>query len=621
MVFKKGDKTNLGRKGYKQSKEHKEKRFLNMEEQTKKRIETRRKNGWFKDRKDFVEKMREIVTKCHSNKENYPNYAFNNKHHNGSHAMEKNSNWKGGKSFEEYPPEFNEKLRDKIRKRDNNFCQLCYNTSFFNENPKEKLHIHHIDYNKKNNDEDNLICLCRNCHVQTNFDREKWQKKLSEKIKFQKENPVSIIMPVRNNIIETNDAIESIVKNTGYSNWELIIIESESTDKTDELCDLWQEEYSDRIRVFHTKKEGITKAINKGIKEAGNNDVMLTQNDVILPNLYGRDWLTEMVKGIKKEKCGIVTTIHAGGTAGQLYVNDFQWAGTWSLLIPRTTLNKIGNFDENFSPGPGDDIDFSYRVAKAGLRIYIANFWVDHHRQTENFNDNLEFRKMQNAGYFRKKHSIKPSWSAFSFDGEDFLLDDRTTTTYGCFREHNEIDDPATMLEIKKITKDFKAMDTTIDVGANTGLMSLIVQKGKVLAFEPTPETYDILKNNAIINEWKSIQPINEAVYDKKVPYMVRYATLHGIPWMGMNKIEENKEGKKITVMLDDYLDKIKRVRLIKIDTETSDLEVLKGASKILDRDSPILITEDVKEDEEYLKEKGYKFIKKVSINSIWEKK
>jgi len=427
--------------------------------------------------------------------------------------------------------------------------------------------------------------------------------------------PIAIILPCMNSGRHLAPAIESI-KNTEYP-WKLILVESESIDGTATVCEEFAKEKN--IEVYHTKKEGITKAINFGIEKAGDLDVYLTQDDVILPNLYGKDWLTELVKGIKKESCGVVTTIQAGGTAGQLYVDGLQWAGTWSLLIPRTTLNKIGNFDEAFSPGPGDDIDFSYRVNRAGLRIYIANFWVDHHRQTENFNDDLEFVKMRNAGYFRKKHNIKPSWSPYTFANEDFLLDDRTTTSFGCFRENEQLDDPSTMLEIKEITKNFKETDTTIDVGANTGLMSLVVQKGKVLAFEPTPETFDILKNNAVINEWKKIEPVNVAVYDKQIPYIVNYATLKGVPWMGMNKIEENKDGKKQTIMLDD-ISKIKDVKLIKVDTETCDLEVLKGASKILDRDSPILITEHIK-DEEYLRDKGYKFIKKIgAINSLWRK-
>ena len=434
--------------------------------------------------------------------------------------------------------------------------------------------------------------------------------------------PIAIILPCYNSGKHLAPAVESIINNTEYP-WKLILVESESTDGTDKVCDTFAKE-NDKIEVYHTKKEGITKAINFGIDKAGELDVYLTQDDVIIPNLYGRDWLTEIIKGKDKELCGVISTIQGGGVSGQIYIKDFQWAGTWSLFIPRKTIKKVGKFDENFSPGSGDDIDYSYRVNKAGLRIYLVNFWVDHHRQTENFNDKLKYRGIQNAGYFRKKHNIKPSWSGYSFNNEKFLLDDRTMTQYGCINPQGELDDPYTMLEIVKITKKFKKTDTTLDVGANTGLMSLAVQKGKVFAFEPTPSTFEILKNNTIINEWKNITPVNEAVYDKKINYVISFAVINGKPWSGMNKIQQDKDGKKETIFLDDYMVNIKNIRLIKIDTETCDLEVLKGASKILDRDSPILITEHISSTEPFLIKKGYKLTRRIGvqgINSVWEKK
>lgn len=34
--------------------------------------------------------------------------------------------------------------------------------------------VHHINYNKRNNNPSNLISLCRRCHSKTNFNREYW---------------------------------------------------------------------------------------------------------------------------------------------------------------------------------------------------------------------------------------------------------------------------------------------------------------------------------------------------------------------------------------------------------------------------------------------------------------
>ena len=81
-------------------------------------------------------------------------------------SMELSPTWQGGKSFEIYPQEF-KKIKKKIYERDNYQCQFPYCIEIHN-----KLNAHHIDYNKKNNNPENLITLCINCHMKTNFNRD-----------------------------------------------------------------------------------------------------------------------------------------------------------------------------------------------------------------------------------------------------------------------------------------------------------------------------------------------------------------------------------------------------------------------------------------------------------------
>ena len=88
---------------------------------------------------------------------------------------EGSSLWKGGKSFEPYPISFNNSLKRTIRERDDNKCVIC------NQEGTGLLHVHHIDYDKNNCSESNLISLCMGCHCKTNFNREKWQRFFEEK--------------------------------------------------------------------------------------------------------------------------------------------------------------------------------------------------------------------------------------------------------------------------------------------------------------------------------------------------------------------------------------------------------------------------------------------------------
>ena len=94
-------------------------------------------------------------------------------HNNRSVKGNKNPNWRGGYSPAPYPKEFNDKLKELIRIRDNHTCQICGKRIV---NGKHKLSVHHIDYDKTNCSLSNLISLCKSCHSKTNVRREYWKK-------------------------------------------------------------------------------------------------------------------------------------------------------------------------------------------------------------------------------------------------------------------------------------------------------------------------------------------------------------------------------------------------------------------------------------------------------------
>lgn len=88
---------------------------------------------------------------------------------------ELNPMWLGGKSFESYGLGFNEKLREQIRERDNRRCGLCGG-----HEGDRRLHVHHVDYNKRNNDSKNLVSLCVSCHSKTNINRYIWKTRFNK---------------------------------------------------------------------------------------------------------------------------------------------------------------------------------------------------------------------------------------------------------------------------------------------------------------------------------------------------------------------------------------------------------------------------------------------------------
>lgn len=75
--------------------------------------------------------------------------------------------WKGGISYEPYGIEFNKNYKAFIKLRDGQRCFIC--------NGIKLLCVHHINYNKKDNCNFNLITLCNKCHSKTNNDRQLWE--------------------------------------------------------------------------------------------------------------------------------------------------------------------------------------------------------------------------------------------------------------------------------------------------------------------------------------------------------------------------------------------------------------------------------------------------------------
>lgn len=135
-----------------------------MSEETKKKISEKCKQLVIS--KETRDKMK-IAMKGKEKSEDHKRKISEN-HHDVS--LENNPMWQGGKSYEKYNLQWNNKLREAIRERDNYTCKMCSK-----KQSERKFEVHHIDYNKKNCDPNNLITLCLSCHRKTNSHRDYWK--------------------------------------------------------------------------------------------------------------------------------------------------------------------------------------------------------------------------------------------------------------------------------------------------------------------------------------------------------------------------------------------------------------------------------------------------------------
>lgn len=144
---------------------------------------------------------------------------------------------------------------------------------------------------------------------------------------------------------------------------------------------------------------------------------------------------------------------------------------------------------------------------------------------------------------------------------------------------------------------------TVFDIGANTGLYSLITkslnQKAQVVAFEPVPKVLEYLNYNVKLNHY-DIKVVPKAASNFNGEAKVYLRKGEGFTTsVTVNKsllAETTPKDELIikTIRLDTFIEenKIDKIDLMKIDVETHEPEVLEGMGEYLDKFKPDFLIE-----------------------------
>lgn len=156
-----------------------------------------------------------------------------------------------------------------------------------------------------------------------------------------------------------------------------------------------------------------------------------------------------------------------------------------------------------------------------------------------------------------------------------------------------------------------------IDLGANVGLYTIYAAKrtrGKVIAVEPEPINFELLRKNVELNKLNNVILINQAVgdYNGTVKlYLASHAGGHSIfrSWVP----EKNSIEVKMTT-LDSLLERlnVSSVDMIKIDVENAEYLVLRGSQKSLSRCCRIAISA---EHDDEIKQKCVNLLRDLGYN------
>ena len=257
---------------------------------------------------------------------------------------------------------------------------------------------------------------------------------------------VSIIILNRDHPEDLGKLVTSILEKSTYTNYELLVVENNSTLPTtfqlyDELRNRDQ-----RIRILEWQNPFNYSAVNNWAATQANGEVLLFLNndiEVITPT-----WIEEMLMHAQRQDVGTVgaklyfpnnTIQHAGvivgigdvaghaykgftrdmtGHGGQLMMVHNTAANTAACLMVRRDLFKqVGGFDENYILAYGD-VDLCLKVLEAGY----VNVWTPfselyhHESKTRGYERSPE----QLARYRNEVFYFKQRWGEFMQRGDPY---------------------------------------------------------------------------------------------------------------------------------------------------------------------------------------------------------
>lgn len=271
---------------------------------------------------------------------------------------------------------------------------------------------------------------------------------------------ISILIPNKDHYEDLKKCLTSVFEKTTYSNYEIIIIENNSTSK--KIFDYYEQiqKEHENVRVITWKHSFNYSMINNfGAEECDGEYILLLNNDteIITP-----DWIQEMLMFAQRSDVGAVgaklyypnnTIQHAGvgigllriaghyfrgvnryhtGYMGRLlYVQNVSAVTAACVMISRDVFHKMGGFDENFVVA-FNDIDLCMRIRRAGYLVVWTPFAELYHYESisRGANDTLEKQKRHELEVTLFEQRWKNELMAgdpyynpnFSLDREDFFI-------------------------------------------------------------------------------------------------------------------------------------------------------------------------------------------------------
>jgi FkbM family methyltransferase len=154
--------------------------------------------------------------------------------------------------------------------------------------------------------------------------------------------------------------------------------------------------------------------------------------------------------------------------------------------------------------------------------------------------------------------------------------------------------------EVRLFRQILTAGDIVFEVGANIGvhtvpIAQMVGSDGAVFALEPQLKLYYMLCGNLALNNLDNVNALNMAASDATEPMIVPDVD-YDLPnnFGGLSLRPPGSQGRQVnTICLDNTIGMLSRLKLLKVDVEGMELQVLRGATQIVKKFRPFLYVEN----------------------------
>lgn len=194
----------------------------------------------------------------------------------------------------------------------------------------------------------------------------------------------SVIVPVYNVEKVLPRCIESILNQT-FPDFELILIDDGSTDKSGEICDEYKKK-DERIKVVHQKNQGVSKARNVGLDVSRGKYIVFVDSDDYVDNIHLESFNGSkadlIISGIRSYDIYGMKEVELKGTEEVLEINSEEqlvnFLKSWyaiQVYAKRYKREKIKGLNLKFDQKIqyGEDSLFVISYVKAIESIKIEN--------------------------------------------------------------------------------------------------------------------------------------------------------------------------------------------------------------------------------------------------------